>query len=352
MGGKKEVPPRRGEREIVPTPENPLQWSNGRQYPQPKFNAPELPALEALRTLNERSRRNHQTVSGIAQDLVVNPKILAMSPKGSLSFTADELASATGTPLLTEEEIMQKMQEEKTPTLGVFERGFNALAASQAQFDADQPAFQARQQALLDRRQEIQERQTARQSFLTSGGTKQKNLPRILLAAAGAGLFASLMLTAQMTKSHTVPTQAPIASVGATAKLLQRCALDLPAIQLTSVSKTLDEWSPVWLATSNNLKAQDQNDLCTHLLGASFQGPAQGDPGDQAAFQAGLEETKQLMLTQIAGQVLESDAAAEEVAPLMGLAPSDVQHYFKSVKQGSPAQGSGPTPEAGPNFSV
>lgn len=295
---------------------------------------------------SSQEKMNKPTSIDQVEEGLVYPKTPAPADRFLLSIDDDD------TPLLTDEEVLQKMQDIKPPTLGVFERGFNAIAASKAQFDADQPAFHAHQQALLDRRQEILDRQTSRQTFLTSGSTQQKSLPKILLAAAGAGLFASLMLTAQMTKNHTTPVQTPLASATATAKLLQRCSLDLPAIQLTSVSKALDEWSPVWLATSSNLPVQDQNDLCTQLLGASFQGPTQGDPGDQAAFETGLEETKQLMLTQIAGQVLKSDTAAEEVAPLMGLAPSDVQHYFKSVKQGTPAQGSGPTPEPGPHFSV
>lgn len=181
--------------------------------------------------------------------------------------------------------------------------------------------------------------------------TQQKSISRILLAAASVGLFASLMLTPKIVTNQSTPS-GELASTSATAKVLKRCNLELPTVQLNTVAKSLDEWSPVWLATNAAIPNDEQNSLCAQLLGASLQGPSEGESPEQPAFEVALEETKQLMIIQIADQVMADGKVAEDLAPLMGLTPVDVQHYFKSVKKGSPAAGPGPTPEVGPYFSV
>lgn len=192
--------------------------------------------------------------------------------------------------------------------------------------------------------------ESPRQSFMEQYSRTKENGLRFskgLFAATSAGLLASILMAAQLSSSTV---QEP--SISATAQILQRCSMQLPALQKSAVSQSLDEWSPMWLATDANRSAEEKTEFCAQLLSASIQGPTLGDAQNEPAFAESLQEAKQLMLIQIADQVLESTQVAEDVAPLMGLAPSDVQHYFKAVKQGSPLQESGPTPQAGPHFSV
>ena len=180
--------------------------------------------------------------------------------------------------------------------------------------------------------------------------TSAKNISRALLAAVSAGFLVSLMLVPHVdnnTNNTAIETTQP-----ATLKVLQRCNLELPAIQLKRVFASLDEWAPLWLAANSVIPNNEQTNFCTQLLGASLQGPSQDEPIDQEVFDTALDETRQLMITQIADQVLADDAVAEDLAPLMGLAPVDVQHYFKSVKKGSPEKGPGPTPQVGLYFNV
>lgn len=108
----------------------------------------------------------------------------------------------------------------------------------------------------------------------------------------------------------------------------------------------------MWLVAQEKMSDNDQSNFCTQLVSTSIQGPSDEKDAETSTFSAAMTETQQLMLQQIAGEVLKDDSVAEEIAPLMGLAPSDVKHYFKSVEQGSPAEGTGPTPEQGPYFNV
>lgn len=175
-------------------------------------------------------------------------------------------------------------------------------------------------------------------------------IAKTLLAATSAGLLAAAFLWSP--QENTLPNTPALEISSATAKVLKQCNMDLPSIQTPFVAASLNEWSPMWLVAQDKMSMDEQNEFCTQLVSTSIQGPSNENDQDTTTFSSAMTDTTQLMLEQIAGEVLKDDAVAEEIAPLMGLAPSDVKHYFKSVTKGSPADGSGPTPESGPHFNV
>lgn len=190
-------------------------------------------------------------------------------------------------------------------------------------------------------------------SFLEPYKYTQEHSARLskgLLAAIGAGLLASSLLAVSVVN---ISNTTALGSTGiATAQILQRCNVKLLELHQVQATQVLNAWAPIWLTSDSNRTAQARSELCTQLISASLQSPFSKDIQTDLAFSAVLEDTKQLMLTQIADQVLADEHVAEELAPLMGLAPSDVTHYFKSVKNGSPLERAGPTPEAGPYFNI
>ncbi len=179
-------------------------------------------------------------------------------------------------------------------------------------------------------------------------------LATTLLAGAAAGLLASAVLWSKHA-DHAQENASVLPAVEinlSTAKVLQHCNMTLPAMQTSGVASALNEWTPMWLASHGKMSIDAQNRLCTQLLSASLQGPTPEDAQAGPDFQSALDDTTHLMRSQIADEVLEHKELAESIAPLMGLPPGDVVHYFKSVKQGKPLESPGPTPEVGPHFSV
>ena len=167
---------------------------------------------------------------------------------------------------------------------------------------------------------------------------------RALWAALSIGVLSSVGLGVALKKDNTSDAMKKVTNV---------CSIRLPTEEVQHISNALNDWTSIWVATNGTRNAQERHALCAQLLSTSLQVFSNPDLNTTSSgFNIALEDTKQLMLTQIASQVLLHEQVAEDVAPLMGLPSSDVKHYFKSVQQGSPVQGSGPTPEAGPYFKI
>ncbi len=193
-------------------------------------------------------------------------------------------------------------------------------------------------------------------TFITNAPRKEHNLRKklscTLIAAAGAGLLASTLLLGRSSNTTDLPEDLTQHQMMATAKILNRCNINLMAIQLPSVNAALDNWSTVWLASSQTMPIESQEALCTQLISASLQGPSDEDTSENIEFLDALTETTQLMVAQISEQVLKDETIAESVGPLMGLDPPDVQKYFKSVKKYSPPENKSPTSDEHSHFNV
>lgn len=155
----------------------------------------------------------------------------------------------------------------------------------------------------------------------------------MLLAAAVSGLLAStFLMSASSSLADTESIPATSAMV-ATALILQRCHIDMPQVQHAATDQALEVPASVWLIANKSMPEQAQSELCAQLLSASLQGSSEDNAHNPAEFDSALSDTRQLMLEQIADQVQEHDTLAVDIAPLMGLAPSEVKHYFKAVTQ-------------------